>query len=332
MFVKREHLLDYMLKGHLHLSKKDYGFFNNLRYIIQDKQKVTSNQNKLFEKLIVKYQRQLKKLGHEISVLQELSWHVDLVPTQQEYLTASISLENDTIVFRSPFNTKFIQEFRKVCDNPYIWVKDTRYYKADYSTYALKVLVDIVHKHYELVSYCDSLNELLDINKQYENTNWEPTLKKVNGNYIIAGINRSLYDATIDIELNNKPKTLQKLSTYGIKIDTSVSEGDELKEFAGNFEHTINIDDLDKLSEWLMQLGLDKVVTSRVVVYNKEVNTEIRNKFAERNIRILSNTDPDESDIVLIRTTTMNTFFRGYDSRSIVKYINLVNTRPIQVR
>lgn len=321
-----------MLKGHLHLSKKDYGFFNNLQYIIKDKQKVTSNQNKLFDKLIVKYQRQLKKLGHDINTLQGLTWNVDLVPTSKEYLTAQISIENDSIVFRSPFNTQFIQEFRKVDDNPYIWIKDTRYYKAPYSTYALKVLVDTVHKHYELVNYCDTVNELLTDVKQYENTIWEPTLKKVNGNYIIVGINKSLYEATKDIVLDNQPKTLQKLSTYGIKIDTTVSEGDPFLEFAGNFEYTINIDDLDKLCEWLEKLGLDKVVTNRVVIYNRQVNTEIRNKLAERNLKILSNNDPSDTSVVLLRAGFMNTFFVSYDSYNVIKLINLVNTRPVQVR
>jgi len=69
---KREHLLHYMMKGHVHLSKKDYGFFNNLTYIIKDKNQVTSNQNKLFDKLILKYQRQLRKLGHNIEKLNQL--------------------------------------------------------------------------------------------------------------------------------------------------------------------------------------------------------------------------------------------------------------------
>lgn len=331
MFVKREHLLDYVLKGHLHLSKKDYGFFNNLQYIIKDKQKVTTNQNKLFEKLIVKYQRQLKKLGHDINALQELSWHAELVPTAQEYLTANISIEGDSILFRSPFNTQFIQEFRKIEDNPYIWIKDSRYYKAPYSTYALKVLVDTVNRHYELITYCDITTELLADIKQYENTIWQPTLKRVNGNYIIAGINKSLYEATKDIVLSNEPKTLQKLSNYGIEIDTSVSGDDEFLKFAGDFEYTINIDDLDKLCDWLEKLGLDKVVTTRVVIYNRQVNTEIRNKLSERNIKILSNSDPSESNVVLIRVGFMNTFFNNYDSHSVVKLINLVNTRPVLV-
>jgi hypothetical protein len=332
MFIKREHLLDYMLKGYLHLSKKDYGFFNNLQYIVKDKQKVTSNQNKLFDKLIVKYQRQLKKLGHDIGSLQELSWAVELVPTSEEYLTAQIGIENDSIVFRSPFNTQFIQEFRKVDDNPFNWIKDTRYYKAPYSTYALKVLVDTVHKHYELVTYCDTLKKLLDEAKQYETSIWEPTLKKVKGNYIIAGINKSLYEATKDIVLDNQAKTLQTLSTYGIKIDTSVTQGDPFLEFAGNFEYTINIDELDKLCEWLEKLGLDKVVTNRVVIYNRQVNTEIRNKLAERNLKILSNDDSSDSRVVLLRAGFMNTFFASYDSYNIVKLINLVNTRPVQVK
>ena len=60
MMQKKEHLLHYMMKGHVHLSKKDYGFFNNLSYIIREKNQVTSNQNKLFDKLILKYQRQLR--------------------------------------------------------------------------------------------------------------------------------------------------------------------------------------------------------------------------------------------------------------------------------
>ena len=63
ILTSKEMLTHYLLKGYVHLSKKDYGFFNNISYITNGKKSITSNQDKLFNKLILKYQRQLKKLG-----------------------------------------------------------------------------------------------------------------------------------------------------------------------------------------------------------------------------------------------------------------------------
>lgn len=332
MFLKREHLLDYMLKGHLHLSKKDYGFFNNLQYIIHNKNKVTTNQNSLFDKLIVKYQRQLKKLGHDIQTLQSLSWSIDLVPTEKAYLNAHISFYNDTLSLRSPFNTQFIQDFRRLEDNTFIWDKNTRSYLSSYSTHALKLLVTSVNKHFKEVTYCPVVSSLLLDTKDYDNCIWNPTYKKVGSQYIIVAINKSLYEATKDIELNNDPKTLQKLSLHGISIDSSVTDNDMFLEFAGNFENVVDIDELDKVLDWILALEIDIVLARKnQFLYNRQVNDELLKKIKGKNIKV-SNLDDAEENGILFRSS--NTSFGSYRSqlKKITKIVNLVNSRPVQVK
>jgi hypothetical protein len=332
MFVKREHLLDYILKGHLHLSKKDYGFFNNLQYIIQSKNKVTSNQNALFDKLIVKYQRQLKKLGHNIQVLQELNWHVELVPTEKTFLNAHISVEDDILVLRSPFNTHFIQDFRKLDDNTFVWDKNSRTYRSNYSTHALKLLLGAVNRHFKDVAFCPVVSNLLEDIQGYDNCVWEPTLKKINGQYIIVAINKNLYEATKDIELNNDPLTLQKLSTYGIQIDTSVTNNDRFLEFAGSFNNLIDIDDLDLVIDWITALGSNIIFARRnQILYNRQVNDEIRKKLKERNIAIHNLEDTDKPGIVFKGIHTAHYPYSS-DYKKVAKIVSLVNSRPIQVK
>jgi hypothetical protein len=75
--------------------------------------RVTSNQVSLFEKLISKYQRQLIKHGLFIDVLINLSWNTTIVKTTQEYTSAHIGILEDSLIFKTPYNKLFINEFRK---------------------------------------------------------------------------------------------------------------------------------------------------------------------------------------------------------------------------
>ena len=249
LLSKREHLLHYMLQGYVHLSKKDYGFFNNLQYIIKTNNRVTTNQNKLFEKLLTKYQRQLKKLGHKVEDLIGINWEVEVVTSAQEYLTAHIQLTEGEIHIRTPFDTKFIQSFRNLNDNSFLWHKDKKVYVSPYNTYALKSAITLVNKHFDNVTYCDETNRLLDVVKEYESLSWAPTLRKINDMYLITAINNYLYEAIKHITLNSDPKTLLELSTHGVVISDEILKEDSLLVFAGSYNTVVDLDCFGQI-EW----------------------------------------------------------------------------------
>lgn len=329
LFKKREHLLYYMLQGHAHLSKKDFGFFNNMQYIVKTNNRVTSNQNKLFDKLILKYQRQLKKLGHNIQDLLELKWDASLIDSAQEYLDASIYLENDNINIRVPFNTRFVTKFRQVSDNSFIWDKQKKVYTSPYTTHSLKIAVNSVKEHFDEVKFSSELQKLLDDVSAYEGYNWEPMLKRVNGFYYIAGINQYLYDAIKDIPLNDDPKTLYKLSQHGVMISELICD-DPLKVFASSYFVTNDLLEIETVVKWLTLLEVQHVFTAREVIYNKPVSNFLKKILLENGITsgVMGSTNHHSGVLISARSTGLGSVYM----KRIDKIIDLTNSTPIDIK
>lgn len=329
LFSQREHLLHYMLKGHVHLSKKDYGFFNNLQYIIKNNSRVTSNQNKLFDKLIVKYQRQLKKLGYNIQDLQALEWNASLVESAQEFLQATVFMLGDNICIKAPFDSKFVSKFRNEEDNLFLWNKATKLYIAPYSTHSLKLAKTAVEKFFKDVKYCSSINATLSDLEQYCASDWTPTLRKINGRFYVTAINHYLFQAIKDIELNDDPKTLYELSQHGITISEDIKNQDPLRVFSSSYYVGCDLSDFDNIVKWLNLLNVKHVFTSREIIYNKQISNEIKLKLLDKGITC-NVVDVDDKPGVLIRSS--NFYNSNINSKKISKMINLTNSRPVDVR
>lgn len=328
LFEKREHLLYYMLQGHVHLSKKDYGFFNNLQYIVKNNKRVTSNQNRLYEKLIVKYQRQLKKLNHNLEDLLNLEWDVEIVDSSKEYLEAYVYIDNDEIHIRSPFNTHFVQGFRSADDNTFLWHKDKKEYIAKFDTHSLKLAVNMVNRYFDEVRFCDHINGIIEQLKVYQEGDWNPTLRKVNGNYFISAINHYLNESIKDIPLNDDPKTLLALSKAGVIIDNSVCD-DSLKIFSSAYFVDGDLSTFDTISEWLALLNVEHVFTAREIIYNKQISNEIKQTLLKHGISCSPAGSTDHHEGVLLRATTS---LPNCDMRNISKVIRLTNSRPVNIK
>ena len=59
----------FFLNGRVSLSQYDYKFMANLQGLIQNENRVTTNQAKLFDRLVEKYTKQLTKHGFTVSEL-----------------------------------------------------------------------------------------------------------------------------------------------------------------------------------------------------------------------------------------------------------------------
>jgi hypothetical protein len=331
MFTSKDQLAHYMINGHLHLSKKDYGFFNNIKSIVHNNKPVTSNQNKLFDKLLTKYQRQLHKLNLSVEELISLPWKVEVLESKQEYLDAYISIENDTIIIRSPFNNKFIQIFRKIPLNEFVWDKVKRIYTAPLSTYQLRIAVDIVSKCYEDVVYCDNVKSILKQIEEYNNIKyWQPTLVKINNNFYIVATNNSLNDSIKHIELNDDPKTFYLLSQYGVTIHEDLLS-DEYSKFASEYFTEVDSKDLLDLCDWLNNLNVEYVFTSRDLVYSKELSNDLKVALLEKHIACRPAKEFDTfTNGVLLKTNSSWTTISSIKNYS--KIIHLTNSRPVKVK
>ena len=333
MMLKKEHLLHYLMKGHVHLSKKDYGFFNNLTYIIKEKNQVTSNQNKLFDKLVLKYQRQLRKNGHNIEQLQQLTWDVTVVDSLQEYLTPKLFLQGNVICLRTPFNTKFVQAFKVAEDNTFLWNKEDRVYRSPFYTHALRLAYDMCHKYFDSLDISDDIIKLIDSVKDIDQYTKAPVLTVVEGKYIINNMNKNLAEALKDTPLNDDPKTLYKLCRHGVKVHDDIIQNDPLKSFASNFLCKIDIDHLlDPTMDYFELLGIDTVYFPMRRVGNIDKN--ITSLLQKRNIKVLMLTEDLPDNVVVMRWTLGNDRTNGLaiDYRKVGKMINIVNSRPVEIR
>lgn len=328
--LTKENLLHFMIKGHIHLSKKDYGFFNNIIKIIQEKNQITTNQNKLFDKLIVKYQRQFKKLNYDLSHLQQLKWTVEVVETKQSYLTPKISLVDNTLIFQSPFNPQFLNDFKRMDDNVLSWDKVNKIYKGPFYTHNFKKLNQLVIKHFDNIEYCPEIQKLLEIVKNYDELIFNPTLVKIHDHYYIAAINEHLSQAIQHIELNDFPKTLYELSQYGVEISYEITKGNELLKFASDYMATTDLENLSNLIEWLKLLDIKQVFTYREIIYNKQITAEVSKILAKNGIKNNFYDKDGAQSGVLIKSTTAHNLGAS-DYKRCHKIIHLKNYTPLKI-
>lgn len=330
MLNYKEQVVSYMIAGHVHLSKKDYGFFSNINNISKGNNPITSNQDKLFNKLLVKYKKQLSKLNINIETIQNLPWKVGVIESKQEFLEAKLSIKDNNIIIKAPFNTKFIQNFRNVPLNTFEWDKIKKCYTAPFRTYNLKIATETITKFYTDVNYCEEIIKILTELKEYESVRyWEPTLVKQNNNLYIYGLNEHVYENIKNLELTDDPKTLFVLSQYGIKIDDTVTGANQILKFAGNFDVKIDLEYFDFLCTILHELEVDHVFTTREIIYNKNISNEIKLKLLNYGISCRNlNTSINTNNAVLLKTSSSN--YISHHS-NICKIITLTNSRPIKV-
>lgn len=327
----KEQLIHFFISGHIHLSKKDYSFFSNLDSIIKESNKITTNQAKLFDKLVLKYQRQIKKEGHNPNSLVQLPWTTNIVETRQEFLDACIRLVDDKIIIKSPFNAKFVQSFRRTMGSHYVWDKDGKFYKLPFSTYNLKVSYNLLKINYETVKVCEKIQTLFDDINQYKEVKyWHPTLIKVHGNFYISCINESLFNATKHIDLNDDPNTLFELSVYGIKFDENIINKDPLLNFASSYNIRIDITELKDLCKMLSLLKVEHVFTNKDIVYRSQKKTlinELKLELLQHGITCGPLSSNSAKKGVFVKTIQSSDI--EYDN--ITKIVTLLNSRPITI-
>jgi hypothetical protein len=98
-----EHIAHFMM-GNISLSRFDKKFVESLQLLKQ----VTTNQVELFYRIIYKYRRQLSKHELDADVLIHLPWTMKVVESAPQYTDGHLSIEDNQIIFKCPFNRSFI--------------------------------------------------------------------------------------------------------------------------------------------------------------------------------------------------------------------------------
>lgn len=329
MFTYKDQLIRYMTAGHVHLSKKDFGFFANLVLAIQSKGQITSNQSKLVDKLLQKYQRQLKKCNLDPESLIKLDWNTKVVESKKEYLQAHLFCQDGKLYLTCPFNNSFIKYFRNIDPNPFVWNKENRCYVTEYSTYSFKIAYQGIVKFFTDVVLDEGLSKTKEYVDQFSNTIFDPTLVRCGDNFYICAINETLLEALNDTRLDDSPECLYKLSQLGIKIHDNLVNGDHLKLLASNYHCIFDASKLDVLARYLKQIGINKVITGRGLAYSKDITKELTKELRENDISIHPFSKQPTEDMILLNLHSHND--HGYN-KYITKIITLANSSPVQVK
>lgn len=331
----KEELLYFMQCGMMRLSINDLRFVHNMHMIscIRDKA-LTSNQVELFGILTKKYKKQLDK--HKISqaMIENMPWSTKIVESDPEFTNAHITIVDNHIYFRAPFNKSFLIGLRKDnLVNTFIWNKELKRYESKFSTHALKLITSIAQDHYKFITHCEVTKKLLNIVNHYDALYWEPTLIPFNEQYIIAASNSFLDEAIKDIELSTNIKSISRLAEHGIKIDSSIINDGKLK-FASEFEPIIDFVNFDLVAQWLKELECDTVYYSsnarKNFMYVTEnvdrilSNLKIKLKVYSNNLEI----PKSKYNVLLVLTTNAPTIYNCQFN----KIIKMKNSTPISIK
>lgn len=258
---KKEHLIYFMQCGVMRLSKVDLRFLHNLNNLILNKNNLTTNQIDLFEKLLKKYVRQLNKHGLTKNKIDQLNWESTIVKSDSNFTDAFIFIENNIINFRSPFNKKFLESLHKIPYNTFRWSKQSKLHYSNFSSIALKIIVELSTKYFSMVHFCEVTNQLLDKLKKYNDIKyWQPTLVEINNRLYILGISNQVLGSVVSkMELSSDPNCLCELSQYGVSIHKDIINKDPINRFAGEFITEIDLRYIDNYINYLKVIECDAI-------------------------------------------------------------------------
>lgn len=308
--------------------------------MIHKDSRVTTNQADLFDKLISKYTRQLTKHGYDKESLKSLSWKALVVESSILHTGARVSINDDKLVVKVPFNKNFISSFRETIHNPFEWQRDEKQYMAKFSTHSLKILYHVLPKFFPTVIYCDQSEKIINELKNYESKFWSPTLTKINDRLCIVAVNYVLGDIVSNIELTHSAKTFFELSTLGVSIDPELIKDDPKLKFASEFITEIDLDDFPTVATWMIELGCNRVLFGRSMNLgpNRSIQNEIINVINSLDIaHAMKYVDigekVDYSIPPMLLQYPRNNKFSIRDNQEIIsKCIIIKNKRPIDIK
>ncbi len=310
----------------------------NLQTMIHNSHRVTSNQADLFDKLISKYAKQLAKAAFTKEELKVLPWKAMVVKSTPEYTGANVSLFEDIITLRVPFNKTFISYFRAVDENPFEWIKEEKLYRAPFSTVAFKLLYHTLPKFFTIVNYCETLGSILNDLKQYEGLIWEPTLININDRVVLGAATPVVAELISNLDLAVTSDTLYELSRFQFPIHPDFYGNDPKLKFAYEYVTEIDIDNLDQVARWMRSLRVQRVLLDRVLAMDKKLRSEIEAAFTGISVVPTTGHDFKQDNPVAARSFLLQTHnhlnirLNTYVDHNIDKIVVLKNSRPVEVK
>lgn len=306
----QEQLVHYLLHN-LQLGTYDKRFLTNIHgQIYYEKKPLTTNQAALLHKIVMRYQRQIAKREMNSHDLIQLPWDSQPTESLPQYTQAYVSIDDDgTIVVHSPYKTAFVKEIRS--SDIATWHKETKEWTISYCEENLKLVVDIVVKHYDNVVLCDTTTGILETAHTYpENCYWNPTLVNCNGNLIIMASNEYL-DAALP-KLNNDLSTITKIISHGVELGNNVIDPEhEYYDLIGKHECQVDFANIDRVLNFLKEINCEKIFVGDIFLGGRNLYNDFISKVTESGIsytllKFAKPTDFENCNYVLIKNVLIN--------------------------
>jgi hypothetical protein len=335
----KEQLIHYLV-NHISLGTYDKKFLSNVYEINKP---LTTNQNELLDKIVLRYNKQFAKKELVATELVHLPWTRPLIVSSPQYTEAHISTKDDNICIRTPYKKDYILKL-KDSKYPIVWDREERVWYTDYCAITLKYVIEQTEDHFNAVNYSEDIKEVIDYLAEYEDYKyWDPTLTYINDRCYLVSSNEFLYNAVHELLESITLNTLTKLVRYGIKVDDNVISNlpynKELISFAIETQPTLEADDITTLVEYLAKIECDLIVVYNSAYFAKFLTAELADMLVDNNIKlmIVDRYQPyDIEEINKHRCTVFLTNNMRTDSISSIftdKIIHLVNSKaPQQVK
>lgn len=329
----KEQVIHYLVHN-ISLGTYDKKFINNIYEINKP---LTTNQNELLDKIILRYSRQLIKHKLVATDLINLPWTQPLIISSPEFTEAHIYIKDDSICIRTPYKKEYIQKLKE-STYPITWNRDSRLWYSDYSIEILKYIIKNTENHFSTVNYDKDVQEIINYLYEYELYKyWNPTLVSLNNRHYLLAANEYLYNATEPFLDNITPYTITKLVRYGITIDNSIIESvkdKKIYDFAIEIQPTLEADNIGQMVTYLKHIECDLFVVHHSSFFSKYLTVELKQMLNENNIRIMVAERYQGYDIDEIKkykcsvfvTNSMRTFVSSVIFTD--KILHLVNSEP----
>lgn len=346
----KEQLVYYMLQ-HISLGTYDNKFLTSLHdNLVSHKNPITTNQSDLLTKITLRYFKQFKKQEIDVNEMVDLPWSTVPVQSLPQYTDAFCTVEDNTLLIRSPYNAEFITEIRKMAVTPH-WNKETKTWSMPYCEITAKHAIQSVSKNYNVVNFCPILTDVINKFAEYETaTCWDPTYVKVNETYLIAGINKHLAEQIENLTLDVSPSTLASLSSLGIEISNDVmldacnvlsntTEGHKLIDFATSNSSIVNEFEIDLLAHFIIETKNDFVLIVDTYKEKKREHTKkLHDLLKAANVNVVLTSRGEKIDVDLAPyklPLVVNSSLWGMGSFSKIakcKTVFLGNSTPLDIK
>lgn len=334
----KDHVI-YFLQANISLGTYDKRFLNNLETInLVNKKPLTSNQVILLDKIIKRYKRQIEKLEVSIDDLLTLPWITQPIQSSPQFTEVHLLIVDDSLVLRSPYKKDFVSEFRKLEINP-LWHAEDRFWTIQVSTHNLKVIKEVLEKHYNKINYCDTITKLVDGLNVYDGYKyWDPTLVCRNDNLFIYGINPSLYEAMENFDINMNLATLNVVRKYGIEIDESALNKFRELYSADEVEFAVNPTPMIEYDNPTIAQNIKSINADFVLLLERNSTSKyfeiLKENLTKQNISWETYKGLAVADIKNKHNTVVVAFGTDYkhiNTTAIHKMVTLVNSKPIKL-